>query len=183
MLDKNISKYIKSRKTVYPIEFNGDIINDDVVMNILRNTNYAPSHKLTQPWIFKVFSSKSKNKLLAEIVKRTQLTDLKKDKLVKNFKASSHIICICMRTHNNILPEWEEVAATAMAVQNLWLSLVGSNIGGYWSTPSYKDQLTEFLLLNKNEKCLGFFYLGTYDSTKKRNINRKSIEESVEWYK
>ena len=45
------------------------------------------------------------------------------------------------RNLQNIVPEWEEIAATAMSVQNIWISCVDSNIGGYWSTPKYVDQL------------------------------------------
>ncbi len=80
------------------------------------------------------------------------------------------------------IPEWEEIAATAMAVQNIWLSCVNSNIGGYWSTPKNIQTLDTFLNLKKNEKCLGFFYLGVYKSIKNRTIPRKNIEDDIEWF-
>ena len=84
-----------------------------------------------------------------------------------------------MKKNNHLLPEWEEIAATAMAVQNIWISCVGSNIGGYWSTPKYITKLNSFLSLNEDEICLGFFYLGVYKSCVKRNIKRKNISEKM----
>ena len=79
------------------------------------------------------------------------------------------------------IPEWEEIAATAMAVQNIWLSCVDSPIGGYWSTPKKINRLHTFLNLTKNERCLGLFYLGIYDGIKDRNLPRKDIENDIEW--
>ena len=70
-----------------------------------------------------------------------------------------------------------------MAIQNIWISLVGSkNIGGYWSSPKNIEQLADFLKLKKNEECLGLFYLGEYDIVKDRKIIRKNIEDDIEWY-
>ena len=80
------------------------------------------------------------------------------------------------------IPEWEEIAATAMAVQNIWLSCVNSKIGGYWSTPKEINKLSNFLHLKSNERCLGLFYLGLYDSVSERVLNRKNIKEDTEWF-
>ena len=87
-----------------------------------------------------------------------------------------------MKKNSSILPEWEEIAATSMAVQNLWLSCSETKIGGYWSTPKYAEKIHSFLSLNKDEKCLGFFYLGKHKSIKNRIINRKNIKEKIQWF-
>ena len=173
MLNKEISKIIKSRKSVFPKDFNGQIISDDVVLELLKSANFAPSHKMTQPWHFKIFSRFSKNILLDEIFRiNERITENKKNKLQANFEKTSHVICICMKRSKNLLPEWEEIASTAMAVQNLWMACVGSEIGGYWSTPKYIEKLNAFLGLREEDKCLGFFYLGAHKSTRSRDINR-----------
>ena len=183
MINKEISDIIRSRQSVYPNEFNGKTIKEDVIIELLENANYAPTHKMTQPWIFKIFCSDSKNKLLEEIIQNREFTKDKKKKLQEKFNKSSHIICICMKKNKHLLPEWEEIAATAMAVQNLWISCVGSNIGGYWSTPKYINRLSEFLSLHEDEICLGFFYLGLYESKNIRNIKRKKISEKTQWFR
>ena len=86
------------------------------------------------------------------------------------------------RDPNKSIPEWEEVAATSMAVQNIWLSCVDSNIGGYWSTPRYANDLRGFLNLLDNERCLGLFYLGVIESPSFRSLNRKEITGDIEWF-
>jgi len=183
MIDKKISSIIQSRKSIYPNEFNGKIIEEDIIVQLLENANYAPTHKMTQPWIFKIFCNDSKKKLLDEITRNKDLSENKKKKLENSFNKSSHIICICMKKNDDLLPEWEEIAATAMAVQNIWISCVGSNIGGYWSTPKYINTLRKFLKLNVDEICLGFFYLGVHSSKKINKKRRDNISEKIQWFR
>lgn len=183
MINKEISRTIRSRKSVFPRSFNGQSINKEDVLEILKNANTAPTHKLTQPWFFKVFSQSSKLKLAEELIKCTNASVLKQEKIMFNFKKSSHIICVCMRRDiKNSIPEWEEIAATSMSVQNIWLSCVDSNIGGYWSTPNDVHKLHAYLNLSNNERCLGLFYLGVFDELKERNIVRKNIESDISWH-
>ena len=185
MINNKISAIIKARRSIFPSQFNGQKIEQETILELIKNANTAPSHKLTQPWFFKVFSGSSKTSLAQELIKQNQLLQhtQKKDKLLLKFQNSSHIICICMqRDKTKSIPEWEEIAATAMAVQNIWLSCVDSNIGGYWSTPKGIEKLNKFLNLKKNERCLGFFYIGIYESIKERKIPRKNIEQETEWF-
>tara|TARA_B100001287_G_C22606518_1_gene493002 strand:- start:183 stop:734 length:552 start_codon:yes stop_codon:yes gene_type:complete len=181
MINKKISCIIQSRRSVYPNEFNGETIKEDTINQLLENANCAPTHKMTQPWRFKIFCNGSKKKLLDEIITNKLVNDNKKNKLLNSFNKSSHIICICMQKNKELLPEWEEIAATAMAVQNLWISCVDSNIGGYWSTPKYVNKLRTFLQLNKDERCLGFFYLGVHKSKNEKKIKRDNINKKIEW--
>ena len=50
------SKIIRSRKSVFPRQFNGSAIPSKIIYEILENANHAPSHRMTQPWFFKVYS-------------------------------------------------------------------------------------------------------------------------------
>ncbi len=79
------------------------------------------------------------------------------------------------------LPEWEEVAAVAMAVQNMWLTASQHGIGAYWSSPGLIKYMDEFFSLKKGEKCLGFFYMGNYDESNLKG-ERTPIETKVEWF-
>ena len=177
------SKIIRSRRSVFPRQFNGGKIPKEILLEILENANYAPSHRMTQPWFFKIFSGLSKDNLMKAIInnENININEFAKDKLINNFSKTSHIICVCM-LRNNIVPEWEEIAATSMAVQNIWLSCVNRKIGGYWSTPSYIKYLDNFLNLKKDERFLGFFYLGCYDDIEERNVVRKNFQVSIDIY-
>jgi hypothetical protein len=43
-------------------------------------------------------------------------------------------IAICLRRHADAVPEWEEVAAVASAVQNMQLVASAVGVAGYWSS-------------------------------------------------
>ena len=102
MIHQNISSIIQSRRSIYPSTFNGEMIEEDVIIQLLENANHAPSHKMTQPWRFKIFCNDSKNKLLDEIVKNKEVSEIKKKKLEISFNKSSHIICICMKKNKDL---------------------------------------------------------------------------------
>ena len=78
------------------------------------------------------------------------------------------------------VPEVEEIASVAMAVQNIWLSCVPHKIGSYWSSPKAMYEANEFLGLGEGERCLGVFYMGYYEGDKIQG-KRKDISEKVEW--
>jgi nitroreductase len=61
---------------------------------------------------------------------------------------------------SGLLPEWEEIAATSMAVQNMYLTCTANQIGCYWSSHTVINHLGGFLNLEENQRCLGLFYLG-----------------------
>ena len=68
MIDQKISNILKARRSTYPRDFNGKKIQDNIIREILKNANYAPSHRMTQPWFFKVYSEEKKNSLAQAII-------------------------------------------------------------------------------------------------------------------
>ncbi|MFT6809819.1 MAG: nitroreductase, partial [Saprospiraceae bacterium] len=97
---------------------------------------------------------------------------------------SSHIIAICVqRDGQDRVPQWEEEAAVACAVQNLWLSASSLGMGGYWSTPKYLEVLKEFLELSEGEYCVGLFYLGIPQEGYVAKSSRNPIADKVKWYR
>ena len=183
----NITKIIQSRRAIYPSQFENGDINKDQIYKILENANTAPSHKLTQPWFFKVFKTEHKNKLATEMVNAFEAffnkkSDLKKKKIHEKCSKSNCIIAIFMkRDIKESIPEWEEIAAVAMSVQNMWLTCSANKIGCYWSSPKIISELNLFLKLKENQKCLGLFYIGKYDDLPKRNLKKIDINQKTEW--
>src|SRR5687767_12071401 len=52
-----INKLIRTRRSLKPEKFiKGKIVPDEVIHQILENARWAPTHGLTQPWEFVVFS-------------------------------------------------------------------------------------------------------------------------------
>ena len=50
-----IIEVIKNRRTIYPENFTGRIVQKDVIEKLLSCAIWAPTHGKTQPWRFKVF--------------------------------------------------------------------------------------------------------------------------------
>ena len=86
-----------------------------------------------------------------------------------------------MQRHpDNLLPEWEEIAAMSMAVQNLWLTATAYGLGGYWGSPALLAGAGDFMNLKEGERCYGLFFLAHYQAHE-RSGKRKDINDKVEW--
>lgn len=163
-----ISDVIKNRRAIYPVQYSDVSIDLDIVHQILRLANWAPTHKRTEPWRFIVFGGKAKERLgafLADEYKNhvpTESFDEKKSKkFVFNCERSQYVIMINIQyDQKNRLPEWEELAATAMAVQNMWLGCSALGIGAYWSSPIITKSLDKLVSMSDGEHCIGLFYMG-----------------------
>ncbi|MGJ5640730.1 nitroreductase family protein [Formosa sp. S-31] len=181
-----IQDIIKNRRSVFPDQYNNTPVTKETIEQLLQAANWAPTHKKTEPWRFKVIQGESQERLghfLAEKFKNTEdkFSEFKYKKLQNNPKKAGAIIAICLsRDPDESIPEWEEIASVAMAVQNMWLTATSLNLGAYWSSPGLIQYMDEFFNLQPNEKCLGFFYLGYYDIPSPERIP-EPIEAKVEW--
>ena len=170
-----------------PDQYNNLLIDDQHIKLILEAANWAPTHKKTEPWRFKVLKGKTKNKfgnfLAAKYEDSAHIfSEFKHKKIMEKVKKSSAIILICMqRDTKESVPEWEEIAAVSMSVQNMWLMATELKIGSYWSSPKLVNFVDEFIPLNQGERCLGIFYMGQHDG----KINHRvpgPIEDKVLWF-
>ena len=184
-----INDIIQNRRSVFPSQYNDSDVSNEIIQDLLNNANMAPTHKLTQPWRFKVLQKKAKNKLgdfLSELYFTSTdpkfFSKFKQNKIKEKCLLSSAIIVICMqRDLNSSVPEWEEIASTSMAVQNMWLTCTANNVGRYWSSPKSIEKIGNFINLSIGERCLGFMYLGNYNSIENTTSKRDSINSKVEW--
>ena len=130
MSSEILNKIIRNRKTIYPIQFSNKELSKDIINEILENALHAPTHRMTQPWFFKVYKGGSKVKLssLIKEIDQEKISKVKIDKFIEKINLSDTVISICMnRDKDNRVPEWEEIAAISMAVQNMWLSCYVNN--------------------------------------------------------
>ena len=178
------------RRSLFPRQFTGGVIDSNVIKKILEYANTAPNHKQTRPWRFVVFSGKAKENLLdfkkEYYIKNTSPGEVNQKKLddFELRKANvSHIIAINMhRDELHRLPEIEEIAAVSCAVQNMYLSLNTFGIGGYWYTGnvSFSEEMKSYLGLKGEDRCLGFFYLGIVELSIP-SIPKKEVEPLITW--
>jgi nitroreductase len=183
----SLAHLIRSRRSVHPPAYNNKPIAAEDITAILEAARWAPTHKKTQPWRFVVIRSDARARLADAIgeaytAHTEKFSEITFDKLRGNALKSQVAIAICMqRDPKESLPEWEEIAAVGMAVQNLWLASHEKNIGGYWSSPGVIAHLGPFLQLEENQRCLGLFYMGYYDEAP-RDSERLPLDEVVRYF-
>ncbi|MBT8265363.1 MAG: nitroreductase, partial [Bacteroidia bacterium] len=147
----SIFETIKKRRTIVPALFNNESVKRSDIEQLLEAANWAPTHRRTEPWRFKVVQGQVKDDLGLFLAKKYKViakkfSRVKQAKIMEKMNQSSAVILICMqRDPNESLPEWEEIAATAMSVQNLWLMATELGLGGYWSSPKMINYMHEFL--------------------------------------
>jgi nitroreductase len=186
-----LNEVIENRRSVYQQQYSGEQVNDAIVHQMLKNANWAPTHKLTEPWRFIVFTGSGLITLAqfqAEVYKRVTLADdTYKEERYQNLLTkpmlSSHIIAIGMkRDPKKSVPEVEEIGAVFCAIQNMYLTASVYGVGAYLSTGgiTYFEEAKEFFGLEPDDKLLGFFHIGI----PKINMpmgKRKPIEEKTRW--
>lgn len=183
-----ISETIKNRRAVFHAQYNNENITQEEVLNILEAANWAPTHKRTEPWRFKVFHGESQvglGKFMAETYKKTaeKFSENTFNKFLDHSVKAKCVIAICFqRDPRESLPEWEEIAATSMAVQNMWLAASEMKIGAYWSSPGIIKYMDQLINLKDGERCIGLFYMGKYDGELPEGTRKTSIEEKTEWF-
>jgi nitroreductase len=180
----------RRRRSVFPDQFEaGKKVDDDIIQQILINATWAPNHGQAEPWQFTVFTGDGLKKLAAfqsEVYKREAGADFNDGKYIKLRQQplkASHIIAICMkRTTTKRIPEIEDIEAVACAVQNIYLSVTSYGLGGYWTTGgmTYMEGAKSFFGLGKEDKLLGFFYIG-HIGIPSASAKRAAMEEKVSW--
>lgn len=165
-----LKQIIEERKSVFPKSYSAEVISDEVLNEILNSVSFAPNHKRTKPWRLRVFRNDEKTQLaetLAEIYKKTcapnQFLEKKYRDISEKIIKTDTLVTISVN-FSGLVPEWEEIAATAMGVQNMYLTSTAHQIGCYWSTPGMINHLGDFLNLEENQKCIGLFYLGKIEA-------------------
>ena len=68
----------------------------------------------------------------------------------------------CCQQHPKV-PEIEQIITAGAAVQNMLTAAFSLGIGAYWRTGplAYNPEVHRLLSMSKNEKIVGFIYLGT----------------------
>ena len=185
-----VTEVIRNRRTIFPEKFSSRKVHQEQIEHMLTNAIWAPTHGMTQPWRFKVFTEGAKTRLgefIATHYKSNTPADkfkeVKYEKYLNRTEKASAVIAICMqRQESERIPEIEEVQAVACAVQNMHLTCTAYGLGGFWSTGGdvYGKATHEFLELEADTQCLGFFYIGYPDGDWPKG-QRRPIEYVTEW--
>ncbi len=190
IIAEEFNQLARNRRSTFPDQFiAGKKVDDAIIKEILTNAYWAPNHGKQEPWHFTVFTDDGLKTLAvfqSELYKTLAGENFKEityAKLQQNPLKASHVIALGMKkTANKNIPEVEDIAAVACAVQNMYLSVTAYGLGGYWTTGgvTYKEQAKSFFGLGEDDRLMGFFYIG-YIGIPSTGATRKPAEEKTSW--
>ena len=169
---------------------NGKKIPDEQVRELLKLANWAPTHGRTEPWRFIVYSGIKVKEFChdhAELYRSNtppeKFEQANYDKQFHNGDLASHIIIAIMQRGNlPKIPAVEEIAATAIAIQNILLGATAAHIASFLSTSGmiHTPAMKNFLHLKEEDIVMGILYLG-YSDEEMVGKRQTEIEEKVTW--
>ena len=171
---------------------------------LLEAANWAPTHQKTEPWRYTVFSGSEAIITYLDYIEDyyTANADTLDEAEMRKFRNkmsgarntwvtnSSAVIVIGMKRHPDKLPEWEEVSAVAMSVQNMHLAAEAMGIGGFWSSHTWckrardSEQYRRWVgLEGQEDRAFGAFVIGKVDPETRAKVRsaREPIADKVKF--
>jgi len=186
-----VTEVIRNRRTIYPEMYSARKIHKEIIEDLLNNAIWAPTHGLTQPWRFTVFTDKGLVKLSefqSELYKKLftgdSFNEMKFNKLKNRPLLASAVIAVSVkRDKKEKISELEETEAVACAIQNMHLTATAYGLGAFWASPKliYRPEMKDFLNLEEKDNCIALFYIGYPSMDEWPKGQRRPIEYVTNW--
>jgi nitroreductase len=159
-----------------------------LIRELLEAATWAPNHKQTEPWRFVVLTGDAR-KELGDAMGRAAARDIEDpdaakaayEKAVNKPLRAPYVVAV-YAVPNPIVPEVEEIAATAAAVQNMLLAAHALGLAAMWRTGAlvFSPEVREFLQMPEVSHMLGTVYIGC-PNMEPPVRQRRSINEVTTW--
>jgi nitroreductase len=161
----------RTRRTIKPASMDGSrAVAHQLLLEILEDAHWAPTHGLTQPWRFNVFTDAARIRLadiLQALYDRTtppgEVRPEKRTKLREGLLQAPVCVAVSALTESGgKISRMDELCAAACAVQNLMLSAHQRGVGSFWSTSpaACGGAFAAWLGLDARFTSMGLVYLG-----------------------
>jgi nitroreductase len=180
---------IKARRTIGAMQDKD--VSEDAINLMLEAGTWAPNHKKTEPWKFRVFTGDSRVRLgdeMERIMKQktghlSEEEALKKTTKAKKGPLRAPVIIAVAVSPSGKVPEIEEISAVAASIQNMLLVAEEQGLATIWRTGEivYQTELNDFLSLEEDDKLLGLIYVG--HPNKEASSKRIPYQDKTIWYR
>lgn len=176
-----IADVVRKRRTTK--NFDGKPVAKETISTLLDLTRWAPNHRLTEPWKFRVLTASGIRNWLAHM--QSALSQEERVNFETNFKRITQAGAIVYTTSardTNAAIDLENYAAVCAGVQNLLLGATALGLQTYWGTGkifSHPETL-HFLQVGETERFVGAIWLG-HGEIPAIIPARKPIEEKTKW--
>lgn len=164
--EMNLEQLIKTRRTIN--QFKTTAISNDLVQKAMDLSRWAPNHRLTLPWRYKVLSAGERGRLvdLAVELKRKKdpgFSGVKEAGLRSKQNAPSHWLLLAINKDPRPEVFWEDQATLACSVQIMSLFLWDHGVGTKWSTGGYSMHEKTYEILDidpSTTHIMGVLFIG-----------------------
>ena len=163
--------------------------NNEEMKLVYESALRAPDHAGLKPSYFIEVTGEGLKKL-SKVFEEFVLNSKDKSKIsrlekYKNapFRAPMVIIIICDLKQHPKVPEIEQIMSTAAATQNMLLALNSLDYSAIWRTGIFalEEDIIKYFNLEKNQKILGYLYIGTAIGRKKKIPNIDISDHVKKW--
>jgi nitroreductase len=185
-----LQEIVINRRSIKPASLNSRKIDDGQIAQLLELANWAPTHGLTEPWRFIVYSGDAVQQFCqqhAELYRQNtppeKFNPAKYEKQQHNGDKASHLVLVYMhRGDNSNITALEEICATAAAAQHILLGARALDMAVLWSTGGMvlEPAMKGWLDLGEEDAVLGLLYMGYTDEPAKPG-RRTAVEEKTKW--
>ena len=148
----------------------------------------APDHGRMRPWRFLVLEGRALEELGEAYEKAGLATDPQADEVKRSrwrampLRAPMVMVAVARLKPNPKVPDWEQLAAVAAAVQNVQLAAHALGYGAMWRTGDMTSAAAvfEYLGLEPSDRIVAFLYLGTPEG-ENRAPDFQPLDQCVEY--
>jgi nitroreductase len=146
----DVETAIRSRRTHK--QFGREPVEEGVVRDLLDLARFAPNHKLTQPWRFRLLGPETRRRLDEAVGEKEAM---------KLGRAPTLVLATALLSGDPRTDE-EDLHATACGVFAVLLGATARGLASYWRTPAAlaEQPVRDLLGLEPNEQVVGLIHLG-----------------------
>lgn len=159
---KTIAEVVKERTSVKTGYINKEV-SKELVLSLLDDAVWAPTHGLREPWRFIFVSGDRKEAFIEAIL---QCHEVGKRDVVRNKFVDVPAFLVVIMNEDPRQKVWEEdFAATSCMLQNFQLLAWDQDLGAVWKTPNhiYDPKFRNALGVEPGEKIVGVLNIGYFD--------------------
>ncbi|MBL4622999.1 MAG: nitroreductase [Immundisolibacteraceae bacterium] len=183
-----VREVILKRRTIKPMQYSDKPVEQAIIDDILETARWAPTHKLSEPWRFAVFTGAGRQSLgdymsgwYKANTPEDKFQQQKFDRLLSVPAMSGCAIGIGMhRDEAERLPEEEELLTVGCAVQNMQLLATAYGLGTFWSSGAigFTRETANFFGFDERTRSLGVLFMG-YPDCEWPDSERRSLADRV----
>ena len=150
----NVETAIRNRRTHK--QFGAEPVDEATVIELLDLARFAPNHKLTQPWRFRILGPETR-----------RLIDVAAgEKEAAKLRRAPTLVLATAKLSGDPATDEEDLHATACAVYAILLGATARGLASYWRTPgAFNEPAVRGLLgLVEDERVVALIHLGPAES-------------------